>query len=58
MIQGFPIREEQLVHVTMERHTNNLWSLVVREGVLGPTLFEAYECLMQLSAWRRRAGVL
>ena len=51
--------EDHLTHLTMERHTNGNWSLILREGVLGPSLYEAYhlesldECLEQLSNWRK-----
>jgi hypothetical protein len=50
--------EKRLTHVTMERHHDGRWSLVLREGVLGETLFAAYqlesldECLEQLNNWR------
>jgi|GEM_PF-4026208 len=56
-LRGTP--EARLTHVTMERHTNGKWSLVLREGVLGPSLFEAYnlksldECMEQLREWRK-----
>jgi hypothetical protein len=56
-LRGTP--QERLTHLTMERHPNNQWSIILREGVLGPSLFEAYqlasldECLKQLSDWRK-----
>lgn len=51
--------EKRLTHVTMERHPNGRWSIILRQGVLGPSLFEAYQleslddCLEQLSNWRK-----
>ena len=56
-LRGTP--EKRLTHLTIERHTDNTWSLILREGVLGPSLFEAYhlksldECLAQLADWRK-----
>lgn len=56
-LRGNP--ESRLTHVTIERHPNNRWSVILREGVLGPSLFEAYQlaslddALEQLSNWRK-----
>jgi hypothetical protein len=51
--------EDRLTHLTMERHTNGRWSMVLRQGVLGPALYEARQmkslddCLLELAAWRK-----
>lgn len=56
-LRGNP--ESRLTHVAIERYTNGDWAIVLREGVLGPSLFEAYHlpsldaCLQALRDWRK-----
>lgn len=51
--------EVRLTYVTIERHPNDRWSIILREGVLGPSLFEARQlaslddALEQLTNWRK-----